>query len=72
MTTKDLKSKIQNPQSKIPSLIPGFHGVRDTLIQGKVGIREIWIATGKKPGRIRDILRIAKEHDIPVSLQGAG
>jgi len=60
------KSAIRNPQSKIPSLIPGFHGVRDTLIQGRVGIREIWIATGKKAGRIRDILRIAKEHDIPV------
>jgi 23S rRNA (guanosine2251-2'-O)-methyltransferase len=49
-----------------PTLIPGFHGVRETLIQGRVSIREIWIATGKKPGRIRDILRIAEEHDIPV------
>ena len=64
---KPPKSEIRNPKSEIPSLIPGFHGVRETLNQGKVGIREIWIATGKKPGRIRDILRIAKEHDIPIS-----
>lgn len=54
-----------------PTLIPGFHGVLDTLAQGRVRIREIWIATGKKPGRIRDILRIAKEHDIPVSYKEA-
>ena len=58
-------------KSEILSLIPGFHGVRETLIQGRVGIREIWIATGKKPGRIRDILRIAKEHDIPISFKEA-
>ena len=53
------------------TLIPGFHGVRDTLAQGRVSIREIWIVTGKKPGRIRDILRIAKEHDIPISYKEA-
>jgi len=41
------------------------------LVQGRVGIREIWIATGKKPGRIRDILQIAKEHDIPISFKEA-
>lgn len=41
----------------------------DTLIQGRVKIREIWIATGKKPSRIRDVLRIAKERDIPVSFK---
>ena len=52
-----------------PTLIPGFHGVWETLIQGRVRIREIRIATGKKPGRIRDILRIAKERDIPVSFR---
>jgi len=43
--------------------------VRDTLAQGRVGIREIWIAKGKKPGRLRDILRVAKEHDIPISFK---
>jgi len=66
-TTINPQSAIQNPKSKIPTLIPGFHGVRETLIQGRVSVREIWIATGKKPGRIKDILRIAKEHDIPIS-----
>ena len=65
------KSAIRNPQSKIPSLIPGFHGVQDALIQGGAGIREVWIATGKKPGRISDILRIAEENDIPVFFKDA-
>lgn len=41
------------------------------MVQGRVGIREIWIATGKKPGRVRDILQIAKEHDIPISFKKA-
>jgi len=66
-----IRSRRAGPQSKIPSLIPGFHGVRDTLIQGRIGIREIWIAKGKKPGRIRDILQIAKKHDIPISFKDA-
>lgn len=52
-----------------PTLIPGFHGVRETLIQGRVGIREIWIATGKKPGRAGEILQMAKERNIPVSFK---
>lgn len=47
-------------------MIPGFHGVRETLIQGRVGIREIWIATGKKPGRAGEILQMAKKRNIPV------
>ena len=49
-----------------PTLIPGFHGVRDILAQGRVGVREIWIATGKKPGRAGEILRMAKERNITV------
>jgi len=54
---------------KSPTLIPGFHGVRDTLAQGRVGIREIWIATGKKSGRVGEILQMAKERNIPVSFK---
>ena len=68
---QDLNSKLQTPNSTIPLLIPGFHGVREALIQGRVRIREIWIATGKKPGRVGDILRIAKEQGIPVSYKEA-
>ncbi len=55
--------------STIPSLIPGFHGVREALIQEGRSVREIWIASGKKPGRAEEILRMAKEQDIPVSFK---
>jgi len=54
---------------KSPTLIPGFHGVRDTLAQGRVRIREIWIATGRKSGRSGEILQMAKERNIPVSFK---
>ncbi|MBW1783560.1 MAG: 23S rRNA (guanosine(2251)-2'-O)-methyltransferase RlmB [Deltaproteobacteria bacterium] len=49
-----------------PTFIPGFHGVREILRQGSDAIQEIWIASGKKPGRTEEILRIAKERKIPV------
>jgi 23S rRNA (guanosine2251-2'-O)-methyltransferase len=55
------------PKSTIPSLIPGFHGVREALLQGSDTIREIWISSGKKAGRPEEILRMAKERDIPVA-----
>ncbi|MCP4664981.1 MAG: 23S rRNA (guanosine(2251)-2'-O)-methyltransferase RlmB [Deltaproteobacteria bacterium] len=46
--------------------IPGFHGVRECLNQDKIGIKELWIAKGKKSARIEEILSIARERDIPV------
>jgi 23S rRNA (guanosine2251-2'-O)-methyltransferase len=69
MLVQNPKSKIQNSKSKTPSLIPGFHGVREALIQGGRAVREIWISSGKKPGRAEEILRMAKERNIPVSFK---
>jgi len=67
------RSKIQSrhagPKSKSPSLIPGFHGVREALIQEGRNVREIWIASGKRPGRAEEIIRMAKEQGIPVSFK---
>jgi len=56
-------------QDELPLLIPGFHGVRLTLSQGKVAILELWIAEGKKPARIEEIIRMAKEKNIPISFK---
>ena len=53
------------------NLIPGFHSVWEALIQGEDRIQEIWIVTGKKPGRTREIMQIAKERHIPVSFKNA-
>ncbi|MFO7600593.1 MAG: 23S rRNA (guanosine(2251)-2'-O)-methyltransferase RlmB [Candidatus Desulfacyla sp.] len=63
------KSEIRNPKSEIPSLIPGFHAVREILIREGRSVREIWIASGKKPGRAEEILRMAKERNIPVAFK---
>ncbi|MDQ1333199.1 MAG: rRNA ((2251)-2-O)-methyltransferase RlmB [Thermodesulfobacteriota bacterium] len=63
------KSEIRNPKSEIPTLIPGFHGVRETLVQGGNAVREIWISSGKRSGRADEILRMAKERHIPVSFK---
>ena len=54
---------------KTSYLIPGFHAVRETLIQGRVTIRELWIAEGKKSARTREILQMAGERGIPVSFK---
>jgi 23S rRNA (guanosine2251-2'-O)-methyltransferase len=40
--------------------------VQETLIKGQPRIQEIWIAEGKKSGRTTEILRIAREQDIPI------
>ena len=52
-------------------LIPGFHGVRESLIHGQTGIQELWIAKGKKSARTAELLRMAEELDIPVLFKPA-
>ncbi|MBW1798266.1 MAG: 23S rRNA (guanosine(2251)-2'-O)-methyltransferase RlmB, partial [Deltaproteobacteria bacterium] len=56
---------------KTSYLIPGFHAVRETLLQGRVAIREVWIAEGKKSTRTGEILKMAGERGIPVNLKKA-
>ncbi len=46
--------------------IPGFHGIREALVQGRGPIREIWIAEGKRSGRAREIVGLAKAQSVPV------
>lgn len=47
-------------------LIPGFHAVRETLIQEKIKINELLIGEGKRPARIEEVVLIARNRDIPV------
>ena len=53
-------------QEESGCFIPGFHGVRACLNQDKIGIKEVWIAEGKKSARIAEILSIARERKVPV------
>ena len=39
--------------------------MREALVNGQVKIQELWIAEGKRSGRIKEILRIARERNIP-------
>lgn len=56
------------PEKK-PYFIPGFHAVRESLIKGGTGIKELWIAQGKGSARIKEILSIAQERGLPVSFK---
>lgn len=57
---------IDRPRSAVDSLIPGFHGVRETLIRGAHAVQEVWIASKKRTGRAEEIIRMARERNIPV------
>jgi len=65
------KPEIQNSKSETSDLIPGFHAVRETVIQEGRAVREIWIASGKKPGRTDEILQMARERNIPICFKEA-
>lgn len=47
-------------------LIPGFHPVREALLQEKTVLRELWVAAGRKGERIDEIIRLAERRGIPV------
>ena len=52
------KNKIQ--------LIPGIHSVRESIINNRGGIFEIWIVQGKASPRLKDIITLAQKYNIPV------
>lgn len=68
-TGSSIKSENQNQKSKEPYLIPGYHGVREALLQKQLRISELWIARTKMSARAQEILQMAKERRIPVHLK---
>ncbi len=50
-------------------MIPGFHGVREAVRQGKTHVKEIWIAEGKTSSRAEEICQIADQKNIPVLIK---
>lgn len=63
---KSLKTDVRHPRSDSLDLVPGFHGVREVLMEGGASIREIWISSKRRPGRAEEIVQMAQEQDIPV------
>ena len=58
-------------RNKNHQFISGFHGVRESLVNGRAEILELWIAQGRKTARTAEILRIAGEQNIPVHFKPA-
>ena len=50
-------------------LIPGFHGVREALNKKEIKIQGLWIAQGQKSVRTKEIIAIARERNISISLK---
>jgi 23S rRNA (guanosine2251-2'-O)-methyltransferase len=79
---KNAKTRVNNPQKGFPwsriiesdrkqqlRVIPGFHAVRESLRDPAGKVREIWIAEGKRGARPDEVLRLAKDRRIPVSIR---
>ena len=47
-------------------MVPGYHGVKELLIQGQMRIETLWIAEGKRSVRVKELLGLAKDRDVPV------
>lgn len=52
------KNKIQ--------LIPGIHSVKESVINNRGSIFEIWIAQGKTTARMKEIITLAQKYNIPI------
>ena len=47
-------------------LIPGLQATREAIMSGTIEISEIWIRSGRRDGRVKEIQRLAKNCCIPV------
>ena len=48
------------------SLIPGFHAVRESLVNRPENLHEIWIGSSRKTARASEIIRRGAEKNVPV------
>lgn len=53
-------------------LVPGFHGVRETLRGSGIRLKALWIAEGKTSSRVRELVRAAEAQGIPISMKPPG
>lgn len=60
---------IEISREKLSHLIPGFHAVKEVLLSGEIRVDELWVSTGKRSVRVREILHIAGERRIPVQFK---
>jgi 23S rRNA (guanosine2251-2'-O)-methyltransferase len=60
---------IEDDRKKRLLLIPGFHAVRESLIDPMSQVREIWIGEGKRGTRMDEVLRLARDKSISVYIR---
>ena len=47
-------------------LIPGIHSVKESIINNRGSIFEIWLIRGKTSARMKEIINLAQKYNIPV------
>lgn len=57
---------IGSNNDKISHIIPGFHAVKEALLEALIRIDELWITDRKRSSRVNEILQIAEKRGIPV------
>jgi 23S rRNA (guanosine2251-2'-O)-methyltransferase len=60
---------IEDDRTKNPLVIPGFHAVKQSLLDPANTVREIWIGEGKRGPRPDEVFRLAKEKSIRVFIK---
>ena len=50
-------------------MIPGFHAVKESLLDPMGSVQEIWILEGKRGSRPDEVIRLAKERSIPLFIK---
>ena len=60
---------IENDRTKNPLVIPGFHAVKECLLDPANTVHEIWIGEGKRGTRPDEVFRLAKEKSIRVFIK---
>jgi 23S rRNA (guanosine2251-2'-O)-methyltransferase len=53
-------------KGRYDSFIPGFHGVRESLIHAPQWIEALWVAQDKRSKRAEEIIQLAEKSRIPV------
>jgi tRNA G18 (ribose-2'-O)-methylase SpoU len=53
-------------QEETVYMIPGLHGVRESLLGNRVRIAELWISERKDSARIKEIIDMAEKKGVPV------
>jgi len=61
-----MKHPIEKYAKKKPHFIHGLHSVTEAIVSDRISVHEIWVSEGRDPGKIRGILDLARQKNIPI------